>query len=261
MSRARATWSATSEPSSSAVGIGRRLREGHRGSLVIEGLVVLGPAGAPAADHVKGGGARRPIYVGRGDLADLLTGPLGAPQPDPDLLHHLVHIRVVQPIAAAHLADHRAESLEDRLDRKGKMLLGVRQRHAGSIELPGVRRQRPESGSFLRRASALELRQAAVQSTTPASAQRRAASSSCSMGPNPGPHPRTRRAASPTNHPARRSSGTCRSRGPTPSGERDPVGPGHPVPEIAIVHDDVHGETVRVPGGGCVGEPGSSARR
>ena len=142
------------------MGIGRGLGDGHRGPFVVQGLVVLGPAGAPAAYHVQGGRARRPVYVRRGHLADLLTRPLGPPEPDPDLLHHLVHVRVVEAVAAAHLPDHRAETLEHRFDREGEMLFGFGQCHAGSIGLPTPRRQRSDRRSLHQRERLISSRRA-----------------------------------------------------------------------------------------------------
>ena len=127
--------------------------------------MVLSPAGAPAAYHVQGGRARRPVYVRRGHLADLLTRPLRPPEPDPDFLHHLVHIRVVEAVAAAHLPDHRAETLEHRFDREGEMLLGFGQCHGGSIGLPAPRRQRSDRRSLRQRERLISLpapRRAAV---------------------------------------------------------------------------------------------------
>ena len=99
---------------------------------------MLGPSGPAAADHVERGRGRRAVYVGRGDLADLLTRALGPPQPDPHLLHDLVQISLVEAVPAAHLPNHRAEPGNYGLDGDGEMMLGFGAASCRKYRTPGV---------------------------------------------------------------------------------------------------------------------------
>ena len=58
------------------------------------------------------------IYVGRIGLTDLLTRSPGPPEPDPNLLHHLVQTALVEAVSTAHLPHHRAEPRDRRVQGK-----------------------------------------------------------------------------------------------------------------------------------------------
>ena len=77
---------------------------------------------AASAEEVAGRRRRGPIYVGRAECLDLLTGRTCLPEPDTDLLEHLVEIRLGHAMPHADATDHPREARHDAFQCGGRVL-------------------------------------------------------------------------------------------------------------------------------------------
>src|SRR3954454_16639473 len=81
----------------------------------------------PPPHQVERRGDGGPEYVRRRRLADLLTVAPGLPEPDPNLLHDLVHVGLRQTVPPGDAPDHAGKPADHRLER-GRNRIGCRSR-------------------------------------------------------------------------------------------------------------------------------------